>query len=466
MLHEPWFEFALVALIVLSSALVMVEILWGEKWDRETPWFQTAFKIADGAICGLFLGELGLRWWTYRNRARFFARYWPDLLASLPLYGLSWSFLRLIRLIRLIRLFRVGTLLRRKYAAGAGGEFIVIFAIAGVVVLIAGAIMRHQEFSTAGQPGHADPSYSFWWSVLSMISNQPADNVPVTTAGRIVAVLIVLTGLCLFAIVTGTAAAVMSQRLRSLEANPMDLDELENHIILCGWDRRAPLVIEELQHSAEERHRAIVVVAELDELPPLNWKIVNRDLIYLVTGDFTKAELLERAGIRRAAKAIIVSDKSGNRSDQDRDARTILAALTIEKLNKDIYTCAELLNREHEAHLRMAGVEDVVSASEYGATLISSMAIHSGISSIMGELLSVQYGNEFFKLDLPPWLEGKTFSDAVALLTRRGAILIALDKPLGGKRHEIVLNPPADRVLQRGEILVVISRTRPDMRAP
>ena len=91
------------------------------------------------------------------------------------------------------------------------------------------------------------------------------------------------------------------------------------------------------------------------------------------------------------------------------------------------------------------------------------MAIHSGISTIMAELLSVQYGNEFFKIACPPWLEGKTFAEGVAALTKKDAILIALDRPTGGKRHEVTLNPPRDFKLQRGDLLVVISNVRPDI---
>ena len=94
------------------------------------------------------------------------------------------------------------------------------------------------------------------------------------------------------------------------------------------------------------------------------------------------------------------------------------------------------------------------------------MAIHSGISTIIAELLSVQYGNEFYKLGCPPWLEGKSFAEGVAALTKKDAILIALDRPTGGKRHDVTLNPGKDVKLQKGDLLVVISRLRPDITAP
>ena len=54
---------------------------------------------------------------------------------------------------------------------------------------------------------------------------------------------------------------------------------------------------------------------------------------------------MEKARVHRANTCIILSDMSQGRSVQAADAWTILTALTaltVEKLNLDIYTCAEL----------------------------------------------------------------------------------------------------------------------------
>ena len=67
-----------------------------------------------------------------------------------------------------------------------------------------------------------------------------------------------------------------------------------------------------------------------------------RQRVHFPNDDFTKVATLEKAGIHRANTCIILSDMSQGRSVQDADARTILAALTVEKLNLDIYTCAEI----------------------------------------------------------------------------------------------------------------------------
>lgn len=82
--------------------------------------------------------------------------------------------------------------------------------------------------------------------------------------------------------------------------------------------------------------------------------------VFLQQEDFTKVSSLEKAGVHRASICIILADTSRGRSDQDADARTILAALTVEKLKPNIYTCAELYNREFRSHLQMGKVNAFV----------------------------------------------------------------------------------------------------------
>ena len=60
-----------------------------------------------------------------------------------------------------------------------------------------------------------------------------------------------------------------------------------------------------------------------------------KSYVQFLNEDFTKVEALEKAGVHRASKCIILSDTGRGRKDRDADARTILAALTIEKLNHE-----------------------------------------------------------------------------------------------------------------------------------
>lgn len=82
---------------------------------------------------------------------------------------------------------------------------------------------------------------ALWYSFFSLVSAEPIGAYPKTHAGRIITLVVVLSGLTLFAVFTGVVSAFMVQRLQSvMSIKNFDLDELRNHIILCGWNRSAP----------------------------------------------------------------------------------------------------------------------------------------------------------------------------------------------------------------------------------
>ncbi len=175
-----------------------------------------------------------------------------------------------------------------------------------------------------------------------------------------------------------------------LSVKELDLEELKNHIIICGWHRSAALIIEELQSDKEYRLCPIVLIAEFNSEPYLDHGIIDRNRIYIIKDDYTKIEVLKKTSVEKAKIAFILPDKTIERSDQDRYARSVLAALIIEKLNKNIFTYVELLNRNNESHLQMAGVEEIIVSDEYSGNIMAATARNDRIISVLNELLTLK----------------------------------------------------------------------------
>ena len=65
-------------------------------------------------------------------------------------------------------------------------------------------------------------------------------------------------------------------------------------------------------------------------------EVKNSSSLFNVRDDYTKFEVLEKVKADRASRALVIADSSNKElSEQDRDARTVLAALTLEKINGD-----------------------------------------------------------------------------------------------------------------------------------
>src|SRR6185503_3686583 len=155
---------------------------------------------------------------------------------------------------------------------------------------------------------------------------------------------------------------------RRMEIDDMDRFQLTDHLVICGWNSSVPLIIDELQ-VAQDAPR-----------------------VFFVGGDYTRPEVLDQARIQHARRAIIVADATKPRSDQDRDARTVLAALMIERMNPKIISCAELLNRQNEAHLRVVGIDEVITTSEAGGQHLAMAAMQPGLATVVSELLTSKRG--------------------------------------------------------------------------
>lgn len=409
--------------------------------------------------------ELSLRWLAETNKRRFWQRYWIDCLAVLP----AFRFFRFLWLLRLLRLFRVGILLSRRLAGysalfrSGATETVVGLAVVSTLVLAGAVGIQYAEADTMH---FSSLNESVWWSVLSLVAGEPVGQTPETTGGRVVALGVMLSGLIVFAIITGVVSANMVDRLRTLDLRHMEIEDLEEQVVICGWNSAGIRIVAELQADRQYSRRGIVVIAEFEKEPSLEGIVPHPALVFFVRGDYTRPEILQKARIDHASRAIILADRTRERSDQDRDARSVLTALLIENINrahdKDIFTSVELVNRDNAQSLVSAGVEEIVVAYDYVGKIIASSSRHVGMTPIFDELLTAQYGNQFLKLRLPDQSPAMTVDDLrQRLIARAQAILVAVQVDEYGT---MAVNPDGGMIVSPGSEFVVIAEQVPDPR--
>jgi voltage-gated potassium channel len=413
-------------------------------------------------LTGLFVVELALRLWAAPSRRTYLRHYWWEFLSVLPLVRP----LRILRILRILRLYRVGLIFHRRLSslrgvlASAGAELTILGTFA-VILVVASAVTLHLVERHTGS-GFSSLSDALWFAISSLVTGEPTGGSPATLLGRSITLVLMLGGVTIFGVFVGTVSAGMVTRLtRQVEINDMDTAELRDHVLVCGWNHAGPLVVEELLNGSGKSPPPVVIITEDERMPPdVPIHKVRRELLYYVHGDYTRVEVLEQAAVAHASKAILLSDKTRPRSDQDRDARTVLAALTIERLNKRIFTCAELRSREHQSLLKRSGVEEIVVADEYSGYILGSVGRTSGLVATFDEILSTRYGNAFYKVPIPKHLEAKTVGEIHRLLkAEHEAILISLERP-NAKSERVIVNPPSDLAVGPGDQLVVIAREK------
>jgi len=442
----------LVMLLILASVVgIVVETLL-----PPGPMHRALSTTGDAFIV-VFAVELSIRFLVAPSKLRFFRTYWIDILAILPLLRAF----RILRLVRLLRLFRFGVMLDRRvsrlsrvFRRGREGYLVIVFAI--LTFVLVGALSMTILEGRSNADFHTFEE-ALWWSVQSLIAGEPIGGEATTGGGKIVQLVLMLGGVTVFAMFTGTITAVVIRAFgdRTEELN-MEIDDLVGHVLLCGWKRGSAGLIAELQVDPKIRASGIVVVSEQASEPDITIAGASEDRVYFLRGDHTRVDVLRRAGVDRARTAIIVPDKTTNLSDQDRDARSVLTALVIEKLNKDAFVVVELLNPDNETYLRMAGVEEVLVADTHTGRLLGVASRNRGLMATFRELLTSRYGNQCHGLAVPAAWHGRTFGDLfVHLKQTRNATVVSLDR--AGEDDSVQVNPPPETVLADGDRVVYVA---------
>jgi voltage-gated potassium channel len=453
LLNHPITNHGVFALILLSVVLLVLEVLYHDQ-----------LTIALGiAISYLFFIELMLRYIAARSKRQFFRVYWVDILSLLPLLLPDYA---LLRALRILRLFRIGPLIMgsdsrlSRLIKETAGEQLAIMSV--VVMVVVGSVF----VMASVEPDYNTMEGYFWWATMSIVAGEPIGvaDLPQSLLGRSITLVIMLGSLTIFGVFTGTVSAVVTNRLRTgMSTTDAILDDLEGHTVVCGWNRSGPKLVTELIRTGTDAERHVVIIAE--EKPDWGRELEASPRSHFLQGDYTRTDVLERAGIKRAGRAILLADRSiPSRSSQDRDARTVLAGMIIEKLHPGIFACAELISRDNEEHLRMAGVEEVVIGEEVTATLIATSVRVGGVTAFADEVFSNAYGNQFFKRAVPAAWAGRTFIDLqTELKTRYDLLLLAIEsdaaEELDGRRT--LTNPPANHQVAAGDRLIVIGTKEP-----
>lgn len=454
-LTRPWVETVLGGLIVLSAVLTVVQTTSAGPSPR-------AARAVD-AITAIFAVELLVRYKVARSTRSFVREYWLDVLSVAPivlalplsLFGpggaprwlLPVALLRIFRLFRLLKIARHRVLLFPSVLRRGARE--VFFASGVVLLVVVFASAALVMFEREENPNMHTFGQAFWFAVYSIVAAEPIPNPPLTVGGNIVSFFVILTGLFAFATVVGTISALVTERMRSGDLI-VDWEDLKDHLIICGYSRKAEIIVREYILAYPDDESLIAVVAEFEHLPNMSDPVV-RGRVQFLNDDFTKPEALIKAGVKRAARCIVLSDTSKGRKERDADARTVLAALTVERLNPAIYTCAEIHRRENAHHLEIGKVNDYVVSGEHSAFLLAQSAVTRGVMHVFSELLTHERGNRFLRARVPASWRGRTFLDLMLhLKSEHDALLVGVES-----KQRIVINPK-DYVFEGGEDVVVI----------
>lgn len=317
------------------------------------------------------------------------------------------------------------------------------FAILGITAAIIlfggmGLYVLDGHFRAQGTTGIAD---TFWWALATITTVGYGDVVPHSLLGRIIGLVIMLSGVVLVSLFTATIASIFVERTIK-EGEGLDLSKEKDHIVVCGWNQNGEKVIEGILIHDANRAYPIVLVNELgkDEVDTLQYKYKGRN-IHFVRGSFVKEDVLAKANIFKARTAIILADTSDDHSLEKADERTIFGAIIIKSMAPKIRMCAELINQENRAYLQRAKVDEIVIRGESHGSLLASASLAPGLLAMIRALIDNEDENKVWGVSIPSKYVGRTCVELGQYFKERcQGLLIALLREKKGIQLDDILS--------------------------
>ncbi len=334
-----------------------------------------------------------------------------------------------------------------------------------------------------------------WWALVTLTTVGYGDVVPVTAWGRLVAAGVILGGVLSLSLITATVASVFIERKFRRERG-LEPVKVTQHILLLGWNEEGEALLDQLLKRLPQDIPLVLVNKQPPEqMEALQDRYPIKTPIFL-RGDFSREEILLKANVRQAFKAIILAERQPEETAAQVDQRTLFTALTLKAMHPKIRILAELLRPENRNYLERAGAEDVLVRGQYDSSLLAGAIASPGIFRIFTNLLTGD-GQNLWSVEVPSRFHGRPLSDLAAHLRDfHQSLLIAIytearalsledllsEEPsaiddfirrkfaetkmthlLGRTKVEYQVNPPRDTILGPNQFAVVIAPQRPEM---
>lgn len=270
----------------------------------------------------------------------------------------------------------------------------------------------------------------WWWAIITFSTTGYGDKVPITGLGKMIAVVSIFIGIAAMSVLSGTFASIFVERNTKARRGLMDFRKKSGHFIICGWkDHMEDILVDILNMTPDLSSEDIVIISniESERIESLKEQKILQGINY-VRGDYFSEAALRRANVRQSRKVLVLSDTYESSAVSEVDSKTVMTVLTIKAISKDIYTCAELLDRKYESYLKQIMCDEILFSRDFSRRIIASTSAINGMSHIVQSLLAHDNNSGILTTDTVPAEHiGKTYGEFRTIMAvNSGRVLLGI----------------------------------------
>jgi len=298
------------------------------------------------------------------------------------------------------------------------------------------------------------PEVYWWWFLVTTTTVGYGDYAPVSAGGRLVATIIMVSGIGAIGIVITQMTSLGAALRRRMMEGTLQLKQ-KDHIVILGYHpRKTESLVREILAEKNRRECSVVLCFK----PESAQENPMPEEVFGVRGKLTSPEVLERSCAGSAARIV---------ADGDDDNETLIIALAVCEINRSAHIVAALHNlQDSREHLKKLG-RGIECVPQELTTMIAQAVLDPGITLLYNKFLSNIEGHAGFRLNIPEDAGQWSYGDLLTHFKRHyDATLMAATRSHDFE-SEIVENPPWTHRVRGGMSLYYIAPSRlTDVRFP
>ena len=290
---------------------------------------------------------------------------------------------------------------------------------------------------------------SIYMTVITLSTIGYGEVNPVSPAGRIFTLILIVMGVGFFLYVIGYVVQFLVEgRIRLvLGRHKLDkqISQLKNHYIVCGYGRMGRALS---RYLIQKNLKFVVVEKNPDRIP-----VMNTDHVLYVSGEATVEENLLKAGIKRASNLIATLGS---------DADNVFLVLLAKGINPALYVVARASQNASKKPLDTAGADVVVSPFDIGARRMAHAILRPNVIRFL-EYAFADESTDIHIEEIPVEPSSKLVDSTLLESEIRKTydlIILAIVK----KNGKMLFNPAADTTIGAGEKVVAVGTSGSLMR--
>ena len=285
---------------------------------------------------------------------------------------------------------------------------------------------------------------AFYMTIITITTVGYFEVHPLSTAGRVFTVAIILVGVgAFFYAFTLFMALLASGTLlerRERKRLARMLDDLTDHFILCGFGRLGEIIAREF---ARQRVPFVIVERNAERV-----RVAMEHGYFCVEADASNEDVLRRVHIDRA-RGLVAAVST--------DAENVYAVLSARLLKPDLFIVGRAETEDARTKLTRAGANRVISPYHIGGLQLAQTALRPAVV----DFVELATSSEHLELNLEQVhigdaspLAGRSLIDA-GLRQRFGVVVVGIRRADG----KMDFNPAPETAILAGDDLVVLGRT-------